>query len=51
MAPRAAGLRRADGSPGVRSRVLALAVVVGLLVATAPLVVLPVAGALARLLW
>ncbi len=43
------GLRRADGTPGLRVRALALLVVVGMVVLTAPVVVLPVAHWLAHL--
>ncbi|MGI8683264.1 MAG: hypothetical protein ACR2JO_14285 [Mycobacteriales bacterium] len=36
-----AGLRRPSGSPSLRARVLALLVVLGLILITAPLVVIP----------
>jgi hypothetical protein len=43
-------LQDPTGSPNVRTRVLAGAVIVGLVVLTAPLVVLPVIGWIAHLL-
>lgn len=45
------GLRDVEGGPSLRSRLLAALVVVGLVVLTAPLVVLPVAAAVSRLLF
>jgi len=43
-------LQDRTGAPNLRTRLLAAAVVVGLVVLTAPLVVLPIAHWLARLL-